>query len=874
MATMYSQYRRIKDEHQDAVLLFRLGDFYETFEGDAVTASKILNITLTARSMGKKLSVPMAGIPAHTLENYLGKLLNAGLKVALCEQVSQPGNGLVDREVVQLLTPGMAPEFSVTSEDMNNFIVAVVKHDGQAGVAYADVSTGEFGTTQLAESELGSELERLRPIEVIIDDGEETSGMAGIHLTKMQSDCFQPSRACATLMVHLGVNTLEAYGADRQPLAVTAAGVLIQYVNKIDKNRSAALTTLRSYNSEQVMRLDHQTRKNLELFEDKPSGQRHFSLYGVLNQTHTPMGARLLRSWISSPESDVNRIEIRLDAVEAFLNDHERRQSTRSTLKGIKDLERLVNRLSTAFVTPAHLLNINDGLKTIPQVTMCLAGIENSRISELRDALDPCLELSELLDSAIIHDNPSLPGSGNTIKPGFSDDLDRLKQGLQQAKTFIARIEYEERERTGIKSLKVRYNKVFGYFIEITASHLQEIPDNYIRRQTLVNSERFITEELKEHESVVLSAEGNIESIEKEIFQTLREMVMKDSQRIVITAKAIGEIDAILSLSEVASRNAYVRPTLSNEREIRLINSRHPVVEGVSLNGGFVGNDVDLSGDKKQLAIVTGPNMSGKSTFIRQVALVVLMAQIGSFVPADHAVIGIVDAIFTRVGLHDDLAQGQSTFMVEMVETANILNSASPNSLLILDEIGRGTSTYDGLAIAQAVAEYIHESPRLGAITLFATHYHEMTSLARSLERVVNLCVEVAEEKGQIRFLHKIVPGAANKSYGVNVAQLAGIPELVIERAKWLLQELEAGMQQDNYYAVQGSLFGLGANKEGSVSTLTRANEEDVALHSIGEELASLDLNAMPPIEALNILYSMRSKLQVLKKQSYERADL
>jgi DNA mismatch repair protein MutS len=873
MATMYSQYRQIKDAHQDAVLLFRLGDFYETFEDDAALASGILNITLTSRSMGKGLSVPMAGIPAHTLENYLGKLLRAGHKVALCEQVSEAGNGLVDRKVVQLLTPGIAPEFSEKSDDMNNFIVAIVRTEGQVGVAYADVSTGEFGTTQLGALELRSELERLNPVEIVVNDEEDSGDVHGVHLTKLHGDMFQEARALDALKLHLGVNTLQSYGIDRQPLGVIAAGVLIQYVNKIDKNRSMALASLHSYSSGQTMRLDHQTRKNLELFDDQSSVQSKFSLYRVLNQTYTPMGSRLLRSWIGSPECDVARIQARLDSVEAFFVDHGMRHSIRSVLKGVKDLERLVIRLSTTFTTLGHLQNINESLKKIPQIKAYLDGVNVLRINELRDSLDPCQAVSEILDRAIIQDSSSLQGASNTIQIGFSDDLDRLKQSLQEARDFIAQIEHTERERTGIRSLKVRYNKVFGYFIEITASHLQHIPDNYIRRQTLVNSERFVTEELKEYENVVLNAAWYIESLEKEIFQTLRDTVLRNSQNIIATAQAVAEIDAILSLAEVASRNSYVRPILSDQREIRLHNSRHPLVESVGLKGSFVGNDVDLGAETEQLAIVTGPNMSGKSTFIRQVAVIVLMSQIGSFVPADRAVVGIVDAIFTRVGLHDDLALGQSTFMVEMIETANILNSAGPNSLIVLDEIGRGTSTYDGLAIAQAVVEYIHESPRLGSITLFATHYHEMTSLAQRLNRVVNLCVAVVEEDEQVVFLHKIKLGAADRSYGVNVAQLAGIPDLVIERAKRLLLELEEGAHYESSSATQGKLFEFSALGTG-VSIDGHSIHRDLVLSDMAKEIISFNLNTIQPIEALNILDAMQLRLQNLETESYERADL
>ena len=873
MVTMYSQYRQMKEAHQDAILLFRLGDFYETFEDDAALASRILNITLTSRSMGKGLSVPMAGIPVHTLENYLGKLLQAGYKVALCEQVSEPGNGLVDREVVQLLTPGMSPEFSLQSEDMNSYIAVLVREGVQIGIAYGDVSTGEFAATQLEEGEFLSEIQRINPIEIVIDEAENTSEIPGSHVVKLSSGVFQRSVAYDALMQHFGIKSLQPYGIDRQPLGVTAAGVLIQYVNTIDKRRSSSLKSLRSYNSGQTMRIDHQTRKNLELFDDRFSRQDKFSLYGILNQTYTPMGARLLRSWIGSPDRNIDRIQSRLDCVETFCCDQERRQSLRSALQGIRDLERLLNRLSTTFVTPVHLINLKDGLKRIPQIKRQLEGIGVAHVQELNSNLDPCLEVTEIIDESIVQDDPSSAGSGNAIKQGFSEDLDRLKQGLQDARIFIEQIETAERERTGIKSLKVRYNKVFGYFIEVTSSHVQHVPDNYIRRQTLVNSERFVTDELKRHESVVLEAASEIERLETEIFETIRAAVIRHSEQIINTAKAIGEVDAIVSLAEVAVRNSYVRPTLSDQREIRLVNSRHPLVESTVLKGNFVGNDLDLDAAVQQLAIVTGPNMSGKSTFIRQVAVIVLMAQIGSFVPADSAVLGIVDAIFTRVGLHDDLALGQSTFMVEMIETASILNSATSNSLIVLDEIGRGTSTYDGLAIAQAVAEYIHEASHLGAITLFATHYHEMTTLAQRLRRVVNLCVAVVEENEEVVFLHKIKPGAADRSYGVNVAQLAGIPDLVIERAKWLLRELEAEGQRENLQAMQGTLFDINQSDD-AIAKSVKVSDEVIVLDDIKEQIMSLDVDTMQPIEALNFLHSLNMKLHSAVNKSYERADL
>ena len=849
------QYLRIKKEHHDEILLFRMGDFYETFDDDARTISRELEIALTSREMGKGQRIPLAGIPYHSLDAHLARLIKKGYRVAICEQTSDPlhSRGLVDREVVRVVTPGTITEDSVLKGNVNNYLAAVVIEGDAAGLAYADISTSEFATASMPLHRLATEIGRLDPAEIITPEDQDSLPFATkAAVTPVTPDAFHPQWARETLLDHFKVASLEAYGCERTPLAVRAAGAVVDYLGSTQRGTLGQITSLLTYSTDSYMVLDPQTRRNLELFEGGRWGEQVASLTAALDRTKTPMGSRLLRRWIGQPLLEVDEILKRQEAVAWFHRSALRRERVVSRLESISDLERLVGRILNLSATPRDLSALERGLRATPEIKKLLEEDDDHTLVDwLADEIKDTSETAALIGSSIEEDTPLTMGESKVIKRGFSPDLDELLESSRSARDYIASLENRERERTGIRSLKVGYNRVFGYYIEVSNSNLSKVPDDYVRRQTLVGGERFITPEMKEYETRILSAQERIEELEASLFRQVCRQVADASAPIVATARAVAQTDVFASLAEVASLHGYVRPEVDNGPAVQIRGGRHPMVERTLPSGTFVPNDTDLSADDEQVVILTGPNMAGKSTYIRQVALIVLMAQIGSYIPADSARIGAVDRIFTRVGLQDDLSVGQSTFMVEMVETAAILNHATARSLIVLDEIGRGTSTYDGLAIARSVAEYVHNHPRLGSKTLFATHYHELTALADTLPRVRNYNVAVSEDQDNVVFLHRIVPGGADKSYGVHVAQLAGMPSSIIHRAWELLKELEHGARNN-----KGPHKGRTKRRVPALEQLSMLGSQDPAL----EDLLTLDINSMTPMDALNKLYELQTR--------------
>ena len=853
-------------------MLFRMGDFYETFDEDAELAAKELEITLTSRSMGKGLRVPLAGVPAHSLDNYLARLIKKGHKVAICEQLSDPAasKGLVDRGVVRVITPGTVLESSILDQKVNNYLAAVAEGDdragdGRVGLAYVDISTGEFSATELAPHELLLELERIDAAEVLVSErveppswmhsgndkgstGENNGAGLGYELTSVESGFFHPDEARQALLSHFGIFTLESFGCDGMDLAVSAAGAIVGYLAQTQKAAKLQLSNLAIYSIGNFMALDSQTRRNLELFAAGRNENKELSLLAALDRTKTPMGGRLLRQWLGQPLLNLPDLEQRLDVVDHFYQDGLKRASAISNLAKVADLERIVGRVVSGTVLPRELVALKDGLAAVSSLRDLLTGPD---LDWLQAQFTSLPDVCSLIDDSIAPDPVGAVGDGNVINPGFSPEIDELKNASSSARQFIAGLEQKERERTRIKGLKVGYNQVFGYYIEVSKSNLDKVPNDYIRRQTLANAERYIVPELKEYESLVLNAREQLEEAERAVYRRVCAQLAESAAAIMHVAGAIARIDVFSGLAVAAVESGYVRPSLDQGNAIRIKNGRHPVVERVLDTGAYVPNDLDLSNDDTRVMVLTGPNMAGKSTYIRQVAIITLMAQIGCFVPASEATICLVDRIFTRVGLQDDLATGQSTFMVEMVETAAILNQATPRSLVILDEIGRGTSTYDGLSIARSVIEHIHNDPRLGCKTLFATHYHELTRLAASLPGVRNYSVAVTEEAGKVVFLHKIVSGGADKSYGVHVAQLAGLPQGVINRAWEVLAELEA-QSADRHRRGHSRAKGEPA--------------QQIALFNGDQKLQgmlkALDIPNLTPLEAINKLYQLQKEAQ------------
>ncbi len=848
------QYLRIKRDYPQAIVLFRLGDFYETFDKDAELTSRELDIVLTSREMGKGHRVPMAGIPYHALDNYLARLINRGYKVAICEQVTKPGEskGIIERDVVRVVTPGTVIEPGLLNSRANNYLVSLVLGDEAAGIAYVDITTSDFALTQLPLGRVNAELERLKASEVITADSSQLSDLELTSpVSRLEDYWFELHGAQQTLLKHFGVAALDGYGCSHLPLAVRAAGAIISYIRETQKGILGQLTRLATYSTDSFMALDAQTQKNLELFHSGRLQGADGSLLSVIDLTRTPMGSRLLKRWLGQPLLDITELVKRQDAITWFFDNTLARSQTISWLDKVADLERLINRVRSNVATPRELISLKRSLEVLPKLIEVIdAGNEGSTIGWLRDELKPRQDVVDLITEAMEESPSSSLSDGGVVRRGFSEELDSLRLVAKNAKQYLANLERQEREKTGIKSLKVGFNRVFGYYIEVSKANLGQVPQSYIRKQTLVGGERFFTPELKEYESLILNARDRISELESDIFHRVCCQVAAVSERILTVAGTLANIDVFSSLAEVAVHYGYVRPRLTTDSEIVINGGRHPVVERGLPASSFVPNDTYLSNDDTQLIVLTGPNMSGKSTYLRQVALSVLLAQIGSFVPADSATIGLVDRIFTRIGAGEDIAAGQSTFMVEMVETANILNNATPRSLIILDEIGRGTSTYDGLSIARAVCEYIHNNSRLGAKTLFATHYHELVELAGVLPRVKNFNVLVTEEGGRVVFLYRIVPGGVDKSYGIHVAQLAGLPRSVVQRANEVLEEMEGDSNR----------------KTGAQESPKRKKEVAQQISFFGqkspvvEELEGLDINSLTPLEAIHKLYELQKK--------------
>jgi DNA mismatch repair protein MutS len=848
------QYLRIKRKYPQTILLFRLGDFYETFDEDAKIVSRELDIVLTSREMGKGNKVPLAGIPYHALENYLARLVNRGYKVAICEQVTRPGEtkGLVEREVVRVITPGTVVESGLLDSKTNNYLVSIIAGDRDAGIAYIDITTGEFATTQMPVERLMPEIERLSPSEIVTSESAVFNNFqTDLPVTKLDDYWFEYEIAYQTLVDHYRVSSLEGYGCANLPYAVRAAGAIIHYLHETQKGMSGQITRLSTYSTESYMALDEQTLANLEIFGSSSARTKVTSLLSVIDLTKTAMGGRLLRRWLGKPLLDIDEITKRQTAVKWFVENTLPRNQVISLLSKTSDIERLINRVKSNIANPRELVSLKKGLEVIPELVKGIeGGTSNSPINWLKTELKPRQDVVELISEAIMDEPATNPGDGDVIRQGFSEELDNLRNISRNARQYLANLEKEEQKKTGIKSLKVGYNKVFGYYIEVSNSYLSQVPDYFIRKQTLVGGERFFTPELKEYESTILNAKDRVAELETNLFQRVCRQVSTASDRILAVADALANADVFSALAEVSVRYDYCRPKLDSGNTISIVNGRHPVVERNLNDSDFVPNNTLLSNEDSQIIILTGPNMAGKSTYLKQVALIVLLAQTGSFVPADSAEIGIVDRVFTRIGAREDLAAGQSTFMAEMVETANILNNATSRSLLILDEIGRGTSTYDGMSIARAVAEYIHNHPGLGAKTLFATHYHEMVELADFLPRVRNYNVAVTEEKGKVIFLRKILPGGVDKSYGIHVAQLAGLPRQVVNRANEVLEELENS----------------GSQKTPSARKKTTKKEVAEQISFFGQksplidEIQNLDIESLTPLEALNKLYELQKK--------------
>ena len=844
------QYLRIKKKYPETIVFFRLGDFYETFDEDAKIASRELEIVLTSREMGKDNKIPLAGIPYHAVDNYLAKLINRGYKVAICEQLTKPGanKGIIDRDVIRVVTPGTVVEPLLLDSKANNYLTCLVMNGDLAGIAYVDITTSEFGTTQLPLSRVRDELERLKPPELIVpQDADLSSLQITVPVTKLDNYHFETEVARQVLLEHLGTTTLDGYGCSALPLAISAAGALIHYVQETQKGIVGQLNRMNTYSTESFMAIDPQTQNNLELFRNS-AGTFKGSLASVLDLTKTALGSRLIKRRLTQLPLDLKTLVKRQDAVAWFVENTMARAQTFTYLSNVIDLERVINRVAGNNAGPRELVALKRTLTLIPKMRETLENATNpDGIAWLKNELKPQPEIVELIEQSMLEEPTTPLGEGGVIKPGFSEELDNLRSVSKNAKQFLANLERSEQEKTGIKNLKIGYNRVFGYYIEISKANAAQAPENYIRKQTLSTGERYFTPELKDYESTILNARERIEELETELFQRVCKQISQSRIAVLSLAECIEHVDLYAALAEVAVRYNYKRPTLTNGDEIIIKGGRHPVVERSLTDSTFVPNDTYLSNKDTQLVILTGPNMAGKSTYLKQVAIIVLLAQMGSFVPADEATIGLVDRIFTRIGAREDLASGQSTFMVEMVEMAAILNNATPRSLLILDEIGRGTSTYDGLSIARAVAEYIHNSPHLGAKTLFATHYHEMVALADYLPRVKNYNVAVKEEKGEVIFLRKIIPGGVDKSYGIHVGKLAGLPKSVVHRAQEILDELE----------------GDGKTAKPSVKSPPKSLAQ-IPLFAekspVLEELAKLEIDSLPPLEALTKLYELQKK--------------
>jgi len=858
LTPMMQQYLDMKDRYPGMILFFRLGDFYEMFFEDAKLVSRELELTLTGKNCGMEERAPMCGVPFHSAEGYINRLIEKGYKVAICEQVEDPATakGLVKRDVIRVVTPGTVIEQSMLDDRRNNYLISVCIEGNRAGIAFADVSTGEFSVYEIdkAAARLQDELARIYPKEIIANV-ELPAGATTLPVGVLDHVSFQYAKAKASLLSHFNVQALESLGLDALKLGIRAAGALMKYLQDTQKNALEHMTTITRYYDKQYMILDHTARRNLELTETMRSRQKQGTLLGILDYTCTAMGGRMLRSYIEQPLARKEDIDRRLNAVQALSQADMTTDLLREELAYVYDVERLLSRISYRSINAKDCLALRDSLSHVPAIHNAVRGLApQGLLEQLLDHLTPLQDVVDLLTQAINPDAPALMSDGRYIRDGYNEELDRLRNAAAHGKQWIADLEAKERELTGIKNLKIQYNRVFGYYIEVTKSNYDQVPYRYTRKQTLANSERYMTPELHEIEETVLGAQEKALRLEQALFLEIRDFLSMQIPRIQKTAVGLKTLDALLSLAVAAVRNHYVRPQITEDGVLSIENGRHPVVEA-ELRGDeqFVPNSTQMDTADNRMLIITGPNMAGKSTYMRQVALITLMAHMGSFVPADSATIGVVDRIFTRVGASDDLASGQSTFMVEMNEMANILRSATQRSLIVLDEIGRGTSTFDGLSIAWAVVEYLVDSNKIGAKTLFATHYHELSELEGHLGGVVNYRISVKERGENVIFLRKIERGGADKSFGIHVAHLAGIPRPVIMRAHEVLARLEAN--HVNQTSIGQNILGNHDEKTPKQVNLFEAPAMDLV-----EEIRALDVMSMTPIDALNTLFMLREK--------------
>jgi len=867
---MMMQYLETKEQCKDCILFYRLGDFYEMFFEDAVTVSRELELTLTGKSCGQEERAPMCGVPYHAAETYLTRLVNKGYRVAICEQVEDPkaAKGLVKREVVRIVTPGTNTNTQTLEEGKNNYLMCVCYLDDTFGISTVDVTTGDYYATQVTElRQAVDEVIKFMPSELICNSSLVLSGMdledfknrLNVSVCTLEDWYFDEDVCKTELKQHFKTGTIDGLGLKDYEIGTIAAGAVLRYLYETQKNSLSHITRLLPYSTGKYMIIDSSTRRNLELTETLREKQKRGSLLWVLDKTKTAMGARMLRSFIEQPLIKQQDIEERLDAIEELNHNVITREEIREYLDAVYDLERLMGKVSYKSANPRDMIALKTSLKMLPHIRFLIQELVSPEWKQIYEDMDSLDDLAALIEAAIDEEPPLTIKEGGIIKPGYHEEVDRLRLAKTEGKNWLAALEQEEKERTGIKNLRIKFNRVFGYYLEVTNSYKELVPETWIRKQTLTNAERYTTPELKKMEEDILGAEDKLFSLEYDLFTEVREKIAEEVLRIQKTAKAVARTDAFASLALVAERNRYVRPQISTDGEIVIKNGRHPVVERMISNDLFVENDTWLNNNEKRISIITGPNMAGKSTYMRQTALIVLMAQIGSFVPAENAKIGIVDRIFTRVGASDDLASGQSTFMVEMTEVANILRNATKNSLLILDEIGRGTSTYDGLSIAWSVVEHIADAKKLGAKTLFATHYHELTELEGRLPSVNNYCIAVKEQGEDIIFLRKIIKGGADKSYGIQVARLAGVPEEVLKRAREIADQLS-----DSDINVQAPVVAIKETKASkqkeTVGQLSLFDTPDYS--AVIEEIKTLDISKVTPIDALNKLYALQEKLK------------
>lgn len=857
------QYYKIKQKYPDTILLFRMGDFYETFEDDAVITSKVLGITLTKRAHGAAGDVPLAGFPHHALDSYLPKLVRAGYRVAICEQLEDPkfAKGIVKRDVIEVVTPGVAFSEKLLDHKSNNYLCGIYLRDDIAGVSFADVTTGEFYTTSISVKKIKETLESISPAEVLISKRELTKLQSifdqipfKFTITKVDDWVFSYEYCFEILTMHFKTTSLKGFGIDNnQTEAIIAAGVVFHYLQETQKANLSHLKKISLYNPSDYMILDPATKRNLEILASMTDGTRAGSLISILDKTKTSMGGRLLKKWVSLPLLKLEQIQNRLDAVDELFQNENLRKQIAEELEQIGDLERIISKVCTGRANPRDVINLKLSLKRIPVIKDILRNVKSIALQKIRDNLIGLTYLVDKIESMLVDDPPLNIADGGVIKQGYNAELDELRNLSSSGKEYLAQLQARERERTQIPSLKVAYNKVFGYYIEISNAHKNKVPEDYIRKQTLVNAERYITPELKAYEEKILNAEERIYQLESEFFNELRITISDEAEKIQKNAQLIAALDCFLSFAEVAIENNYVKPEVNEDDAIIIKNGRHPVVEKILPYGEkFTPNDTFLDNSTQQIMIITGPNMSGKSVYLRQVGLIVLLAQIGSFVPAENARIGIVDKIFTRVGASDNLAAGESTFLVEMHETANIVNNATPKSLILLDEVGRGTSTFDGLSIAWALTEYLHENINVAAKTLFATHYHELNELANIYPRIVNYKVDVKEVGDKVIFLHKVIPGFADHSYGIQVAEMAGLPISITRRAKQILKNLES--KELNPLDHRKKKPKVEEEEELQLSLF------EIRDDALRKEIEELEIEKLTPLEALIKLNELKNK--------------